>query len=48
MHDLITGEQYLWSGSRNYVELDPHEEGAHIFQLKKWAPHEETFEQFDA
>jgi starch synthase (maltosyl-transferring) len=32
--DLLTGERYTWQGSRNYVELRPHELPAHILKLK--------------
>jgi len=35
MHDLISDRRYLWYGSKNYVELDPFSEPAHIFVLKK-------------
>ena len=35
MHDLLTDRRYLWRGSKNYVELDPNIEPAHIFLLKK-------------
>ncbi len=29
-HDLLGGGQYLWRGSRNYVELTPESLPAHI------------------
>jgi starch synthase (maltosyl-transferring) len=35
MHDLLTDRRYLWYGSKNYVELDPNNEPAHVFVLRK-------------
>ncbi|MCG2725745.1 MAG: alpha-1,4-glucan--maltose-1-phosphate maltosyltransferase [Elusimicrobia bacterium] len=32
--DLLTGAEYRWNSSRNYVELDPQAIGAHILSLK--------------
>jgi starch synthase (maltosyl-transferring) len=32
MLDLLTGASFLWQGSRNYVELRPHEMPAHILR----------------
>ena len=34
MHDLLTDRRYLWYGSKNYVELDPQAEPAHVFVLR--------------
>jgi starch synthase (maltosyl-transferring) len=34
VHDLIGGGRYTWSGSRNYLELDPHSLPAHIFTIE--------------
>src|SRR5690606_15148911 len=34
-HDLLTRARYLWSGARNYVELDPQGAPAHIFRLRR-------------
>lgn len=31
VHDLLTDAHYTWRGSRNYVELDPQRQPAHIF-----------------
>jgi len=36
MHDLVTGERYIWHGRRNYVELDPEIQPAHIFRVRRW------------
>jgi starch synthase (maltosyl-transferring) len=32
--DLLSGERYTWQGSRNYVELRPHETPAHILKVE--------------
>ncbi len=34
VEDLLGGETYTWQGSRNYVELDPQRQAAHIFLVK--------------
>jgi starch synthase (maltosyl-transferring) len=34
VHDLISGDQYHWSGSENFVELDPHRLPFHIFRIE--------------
>jgi starch synthase (maltosyl-transferring) len=45
-HDLLGGGRFLWQGSRNYVELDPHVVPAHIFRLRKRVRTESQFEYF--
>jgi len=35
VHDLLTDIRYLWHGTRNYVELNPHTMPAHILRLKR-------------
>jgi starch synthase (maltosyl-transferring) len=37
MHDLLTNARYTWHGSRNYVELDPHTQPAHLFRVRREA-----------
>ena len=34
-HDLLTDARYTWSGSRNYVELDPLTQPAHVFRIRR-------------
>ena len=34
MEDLLSGESYLWQGSRNYVELDPRQYPAHVLRVR--------------
>jgi starch synthase (maltosyl-transferring) len=35
MHDLLTGAQYQWEGSHNFVMLDPAGLAAHLFTLEQ-------------
>ena len=37
VHDLLSGARYIWRGRRNYVELDPEIQPAHIFRVRRWA-----------
>jgi starch synthase (maltosyl-transferring) len=46
MHDLLTGARYLWSGPRNYVELDPQRLPAHIFQVRRHVRTEHDFDYY--
>ena len=34
--DLLTDARYLWRGERNYVELNPLLQPAHIFRVRRW------------
>src|SRR3989440_2475960 len=36
VHDLLTDARYLWRGERNYVELNPAIQPAHIFRVRRW------------
>jgi starch synthase (maltosyl-transferring) len=41
VEDLLTGERYLWRGTRNYVRLDPAVQVAHVLRLPaRETPHE--------
>jgi starch synthase (maltosyl-transferring) len=31
---LITGDQYSWNGSQNFVELDPYRLPFHLFRIE--------------
>jgi starch synthase (maltosyl-transferring) len=44
--DLLTGARYLWHGSRNYVELDPHLLPAHLFRIRRRVRTEKDFDYF--
>ena len=46
MHDLLTGARYLWSGTRNFVQLDPAHVPAHIFRLRRRVHSERDFDYF--
>ncbi len=46
MHDLLSDAYYLWHGSRNYVEVNPHVVPAHIFRLRYRVRTERDFEYF--
>jgi starch synthase (maltosyl-transferring) len=46
VHDLLTDMRYLWHGSRNYVELNPHQIPAHIFRIRKRIRSERDFDYF--
>ncbi len=45
-HDLLGGGRYLWSGERNYVELDPQVEPAQIFLIRRKVRTERDFDYF--
>ncbi len=46
MHDLLSDARYLWHGTRNYVELVPHEVPAHIFRLRRRVRTEQDFDYY--
>ncbi|MES2569369.1 MAG: alpha-amylase family glycosyl hydrolase, partial [Verrucomicrobiota bacterium] len=46
VHDLLYDERYLWSGPRNFIQLDPHTKPAHIFRVRRWVNREEDFDYF--
>ena len=35
VRDLITGAQFTWQGSRNYVRLDPTDQVAHVLRVER-------------
>jgi starch synthase (maltosyl-transferring) len=37
VHDLLSDARFVWYGRRNYVELDPQIQPAHIFRVCRWA-----------
>lgn len=45
-HDLLTNARFLWSGVRNYVELNPEFVPAHVFRLRKFVRREQDFDYF--
>ncbi len=46
MHDLLGDGRYLWRGSRNFVEVDPHVVPAQLFLLRHWVRTEMNFDYF--
>jgi starch synthase (maltosyl-transferring) len=46
VNDLLTGARYLWSGRRNYVELNPASLPGHVFRLRRRLRGETDFEYF--
>ncbi len=45
-NDLLTGARYVWSGRRNYVELNPSSVPGHIFLMRRRLRVETDFEYF--
>jgi starch synthase (maltosyl-transferring) len=45
--DLLTGQRYLWRGSKNYVRLDPNIEPCHLFRVCRWRKREGGFDYFE-
>jgi starch synthase (maltosyl-transferring) len=45
-NDLLTGARYMWTGRRNYVELDPNSVPGHIFRMRRRLRVETDFEYF--
>jgi starch synthase (maltosyl-transferring) len=46
MHDLLSGQRFLWQGGRNFVQLDPHRTPAHVFRLRRRVRREQDFDYF--
>ena len=46
VHDLLGEGQYLWHGSRNYVELTPESLPAHILRVRRWVRTERDFDYY--
>jgi len=46
MHDLLGEARYLWNGSHNYVELNPHVVPAHVFLMRQRVHTERDFDYF--
>jgi starch synthase (maltosyl-transferring) len=45
-HDLLSDARYLWSGPRNYVDLDPAGMPAHLFVIRYRVRSEADFDYF--
>ncbi|MFV0671653.1 alpha-1,4-glucan--maltose-1-phosphate maltosyltransferase [Variovorax sp. tm] len=46
MHDLLSGQRFLWQGDWHYVRLDPHSVPAHIFVVRRRHGDERDFDYF--
>jgi starch synthase (maltosyl-transferring) len=46
VQDMLTDARYLWQGAHNFVELNPLEIPAHIFQLRRKLRTEQDFDYF--
>ena len=46
VEDQITKEKYIWSGSRNYVELNPYVLPVHILKINSELKHENDFDYY--
>ncbi len=45
-HDLLGQGRYLWRGSRNYVEIDPHALPGQVFRLRRRVRTERDFDYY--
>jgi starch synthase (maltosyl-transferring) len=45
-HDLLTDARYLWTGRRNYVELNPYTCPAHILRILRKVRNERSFDYY--
>jgi starch synthase (maltosyl-transferring) len=46
VHDLLGDARYTWRGARAYVELDPEQAPAQIFEVRRFVRSENHFEYF--
>jgi starch synthase (maltosyl-transferring) len=46
VHDLLTDSRYMWSGTKNFVELNPKLLPAHIFSLRRRVLTEQDFDYY--
>lgn len=46
VQDLLTNAYYLWQGSRNYVEVNPHSVPAHLFRIRRRLRTEQDFDYY--
>jgi len=46
VHDLLGDARFLWHGSRNYVEINPHVVPAHVFRIRHRIRTERDFDYF--
>ncbi len=46
VRDVLTGESFLWNGSRNFVALDPRTRPAHVLEVRRWQGRERGAEVY--
>jgi starch synthase (maltosyl-transferring) len=46
VHDLLTDERFLWTGSANYIELHPQHRVAHVFRVRRKLLRESDYETY--
>ena len=46
VHDLLSGQRYIWRGRYNYVMLDPQRAPAHVFRLRRRVRSEQDFDYY--
>ena len=46
VHELLGDSRYLWTGPRNYVELNPQSASAHLFRIRRKVRTERDFDYF--
>jgi starch synthase (maltosyl-transferring) len=46
VHDLLSDERFLWTGSANYIELHPLHRVAHVFRVRRRLVRESEFETY--
>jgi starch synthase (maltosyl-transferring) len=46
VHDVLTGERFMWNGARNFVQLDPQRSPAHVFRVRRRLRTERDFDYF--
>ncbi|MCL5743319.1 MAG: alpha-1,4-glucan--maltose-1-phosphate maltosyltransferase [Acidobacteria bacterium] len=46
VHELLGDSRYLWTGARNYVELNPQVAPAHVFRIRRKIRTERDFDYF--
>jgi starch synthase (maltosyl-transferring) len=46
VHELLGDSRFLWTGSRNYVELNPQSAPAHVFRIRHKIRTERDFDYF--
>ncbi|AKJ27493.1 alpha-1,4-glucan:maltose-1-phosphate maltosyltransferase [Caldimonas brevitalea] len=47
MHDLLSGQRFVWNGRRNFVMLDPQRSPAHVFRVRRHLRSEKDFDYFE-